>query len=97
MHRRPVARRSAGWSGADPAVLERLDGDRLREERPYMNLTYRQMTVENAITMERLESDYGVTPQSLVESMAGGVKGRRVRGDGVFVLDRGGLGGGRAR
>ncbi len=54
-----------------------------------MNFTYRPMetsdlaaafavrlsTVENSITMERLESDYGITPQSLSEAMASDVKG----------------------
>ena len=54
-----------------------------------MSLIYRQMeisdltavfavrlsTVENSITMERLESDYGITPQSLSEAMKSHVKG----------------------
>ncbi len=54
-----------------------------------MTLTYREMrisdipaafavrfsTVENAITMEELESDYGVTPRSLSEAMKSHVKG----------------------
>jgi len=54
-----------------------------------MSLTFRQMTVEdvpatfavrfstieNAITLERLETDYGITPQSVTESMARDVKG----------------------
>ena len=54
-----------------------------------MGLIYRQMTaddvpatlsvrfstLENAITMKRLESDYGITPQSIAESMARNVKG----------------------
>lgn len=54
-----------------------------------MSLTYRQMeisdlpaalavrlaTVENAITMEALASDYGITPQSLSEAMKLQVKG----------------------
>ena len=54
-----------------------------------MKFTYRQMqisdlpaalavrlsTVENAITKEALESDYGITPQSLSEAMKSHVKG----------------------
>ena len=54
-----------------------------------MNPTYREMqisdipaatavrlsTVENAITMAELESQYGVTPQSMVEAMASHVQG----------------------
>jgi ribosomal protein S18 acetylase RimI-like enzyme len=54
-----------------------------------MNLTYREMqigdlpaatavrisTVENAITVEELESDYGITPQSMAEAMTSHVKG----------------------
>jgi ribosomal protein S18 acetylase RimI-like enzyme len=35
----------------------------------------RTSTVENAITMERLESDYAITPQSLTDSMGRDVKG----------------------
>lgn len=35
----------------------------------------RLSTVENAITMERLESDYGITPGSLAEAMEGDVGG----------------------
>ncbi len=55
-----------------------------------MNLSYRQMnlddlpaafsvrlsTVENAITIERLETDYDITPESLAEAMKSQVKGR---------------------
>lgn len=54
-----------------------------------MKLTYREMrpddlpavlavrlsTVENAITLEELESDYGITPKSLAAAMASHVKG----------------------
>ncbi len=54
-----------------------------------MTLTYRQMetsdipatlavrlsTVENAVTMEELENDYGVTPQSMADGMASSAKG----------------------
>lgn len=54
-----------------------------------MNLAFRAMTpddlpatfdvrlstVENAITMERLESDYGVTPERMADAMARDVKG----------------------
>lgn len=54
-----------------------------------MDLEYRQMTLEdvaatfavrtstleNAITMERLESDYGITPKSLADAMGRDVKG----------------------
>jgi len=54
-----------------------------------MDLEYRQMTIEdvpatfavrtstleNAITMERLESDYGITPESLMQAMGRDVKG----------------------
>jgi len=54
-----------------------------------MNATYRPMrtddlpaafavrlsTVENAMTLERLESDYGITPQSLARAMKSDVKG----------------------
>ncbi|MBE9098247.1 GNAT family N-acetyltransferase [Vacuolonema iberomarrocanum] len=53
-----------------------------------MNLTYRQIrisdlpavfdlrlsTIENAITMEELERDYGITPKSLAEAMQSTVK-----------------------
>jgi len=35
----------------------------------------RTSTVENAITMERLESDYAITPQSLADAMGDDVKG----------------------
>ena len=35
----------------------------------------RLSTVENAITMERLECDYGVTPESLADAMTRDVKG----------------------
>jgi len=35
----------------------------------------RLSTIENAITMERLESDYGITPQSLAAAMRSDVKG----------------------
>ena len=38
-------------------------------------LSVRLSTVENAITMERLESDYGITPESVATSMMDGVKG----------------------
>ena len=54
-----------------------------------MDLSYRQMrtddlpavfdvrlsTVENAVTMEELERDYGITPPSLSEAMKSHVKG----------------------
>lgn len=54
-----------------------------------MSLSYREMTVddlpaffklrvatrENVVTMEELEEDHGVTPESLAEAMATHVKG----------------------
>ncbi len=54
-----------------------------------MNLSYRQMspddlaavfsvrlaTVENAVTMEQLEKDYDITPESVAEAMKSLVKG----------------------
>ena len=80
-----------------------------------MNLAFRPMTpddvpatfdvrlstVENAITMERLESDYGVTPERMAEAMTPDPAlracgfyrslgwrgtGKIVRGDEVMVL-----------
>lgn len=64
-----------------------------------MNLVFRQMTtddipatfdvrlatVENAITMERLEGDYGITPESLAESMSRDVKGWLCEDSGTAV------------
>lgn len=38
-------------------------------------LTARFSTIENAITLERLESDYGVTPESMAASMRLDVQG----------------------
>lgn len=38
-------------------------------------LAVRLSTVENAITLEELKSDYGVTPQSIAEAMATHVRG----------------------
>ena len=35
----------------------------------------RLSTIENAITLEELESQYGITPQSMAEAMASDVKG----------------------
>ena len=35
----------------------------------------RLSTIENAITMERLEEDYGITPESLAEAMKSHVQG----------------------
>ena len=54
-----------------------------------MSLTFREMTVddlpaafavrlstvENAMTLEELEEDYGITPKSLAEAMSGQVRG----------------------
>jgi GNAT superfamily N-acetyltransferase len=45
-------------------------------------LAVRLSTVENAITMEELESDYGITPQSLSEAMTSHVKGWLCEADG---------------
>ena len=64
-----------------------------------MNLSYRQIqisdlpavlaarlsTVENAITMERLEADYGITMRSLSEAMTSHVKGWLCETSGVVV------------
>jgi GNAT superfamily N-acetyltransferase len=64
-----------------------------------MDLAFRQMTqgdipstfsvrlstVENAITMERLESDYGITPESVADTMASDVKGWICEDAGVAV------------
>ena len=64
-----------------------------------MQLAFRQMTpgdipatfsvrlstVENAITMERLESDYGITVESVADAMAGDVKGWICEDGGVAV------------
>ena len=64
-----------------------------------MQLAFRQMTigdipatfairlstVENAITMERLESDYGVTVESVTDAMAEDVKGWICEDAGVAV------------
>ncbi len=64
-----------------------------------MALTYRQMeisdlplafavrlsTKENAITMEELEQDYGITPESLSEAMKSNVKGWLCEDDGEVV------------
>ena len=38
-------------------------------------LAVRLSTVENAITLERLKTDYGVTPQSIATAMASHVRG----------------------
>lgn len=45
----------------------------------------RLSTVENAITMERLESDYGVTPERMADAMARDVKGWLCEEDGTAV------------
>lgn len=45
----------------------------------------RLSTVENAITMEELERDYGITPQSLSEAMASHVKGWLCEDSGTVV------------
>jgi len=45
----------------------------------------RLSTVENAITMERLESDYGITAESMTDAMAGDVKGWICEDAGVAV------------
>jgi ribosomal protein S18 acetylase RimI-like enzyme len=64
-----------------------------------MNFTYRQMqisdlpaalavrlsTVENAITMEELASDYGITPQSVSVAMKSHVKGWLCEASGRIV------------
>ncbi len=64
-----------------------------------MNLSCRQMqisdlpaasavrlsTVENAITMEELESQYGITPQSVAEAMTSHVKGWLCENSGKVV------------
>ena len=64
-----------------------------------MPLTYRQMdtgdlpavfavrlsTIENAITLEELEQDYGITPASLAVAMQSDVKGWLCEDDGKVV------------
>ncbi len=64
-----------------------------------MSLVYREMatddlpavfelrvaTRENAVTMEELEEDYGITPQSLAEAMATHVKGWLCEDNGLAV------------
>lgn len=64
-----------------------------------MNLTYRKMqiddlpaafavrlsTVENSMTMEALERDHGITPQSLSEAMKSHVKGWLCEDSGTAV------------
>lgn len=42
-------------------------------------------TVENALTMEQLEKDYGVTPQSLAEGMKSDLKGWLCEESGTVV------------
>lgn len=64
-----------------------------------MDLSYRQMriddlpaafavrlsTIENAVTMEELEHDYGITPRSLSEAMTSHVKGWLCEDSGTVV------------
>ena len=45
----------------------------------------RVSTVENAITLEALERDYGITPESLAEAMKGEVRGWLCEVDGKVV------------
>ncbi len=45
----------------------------------------RLSTVENAITMERLESDYGVTPARMTDAMTRDVKGWLCEESGIAV------------
>lgn len=48
-------------------------------------LDVRFSTIENAITLERLEQDYGITPESIVASMATHVRGWLCEVDGEVV------------
>jgi ribosomal protein S18 acetylase RimI-like enzyme len=48
-------------------------------------LDVRFSTIENAITLERLEQDYGITPESLAASMATHVRGWLCEVDGEVV------------
>lgn len=48
-------------------------------------LELRFSTVENAVTLEELEQDYGITPQSLAESMKTHVRGWLCENEGRVV------------